>query len=291
MRVVFHIGAPCTDGDQLIVSLLKNRLRLSQVGIAVPQPNRYRAILRDTARALNGRSANETVQTTLMEAIIGDLEANRIVLSDARFICINRLVVQGPQIWPMIDRATASMRNLFPQAEFEFFVGMRDPATLIPALFKGSRFSDFGEFTNGMQPQAVSWSETLRRLRQAQPDAPVTAWCNEDTPLLWGEIMRNMAGVTQDTKLDGVDDLAETIMDDGGFDRMMAWLSAHPDIDETQRRRVVSAFLERYALPSEVEETFNLQGWSNQLMDDLSQAYDEDMDLVEQIPGVTFIQP
>jgi len=291
MQVVYHLGAPCTDADQLILSLLKNRLRLAQAGISVPTPGRYRAVIRDTARALQGRPAGEEVQDALLDAIVDDLEIDRLVLSDPRFICINRLVVQGAQIWPMIERACSQLRALFPDAEVEFFIGMRDPATLIPALFKASRFSDFAEFTDNMQPHAVAWSEMLRRLHLSLPDCRITVWCNEDTPLLWGEILRALAGVGPETQLDGVDDLAANIMEKEGFERMHAWLTQNPPTSEAQRRRVLSAFLERYALDTAIEETLNLPGWSEALMADMSQSYDEDMAEVARIPNVTLLAP
>lgn len=291
MQVVYHLGAPCTDADQLIMSLLKNRLRLAQAGIYVPPPGRYRSVIRDTARALKGRPAGEDVQDALLEEIVDDAQVDRLILSDPRFVCINRLVVQGAQIWPMIDRAATALRALFPPAQIEFFIGMRDPAALIPALFKASRFSDFREFTDNMQPHAVAWSEMLRRLQHAHPDCRITAWCNEDTPLLWGEILREMAGVAPTAHLDGVDDLAASIMEEEGYRRMRVWLDDNPPETETQRRRVVAAFLERYAKEGEIEETLNLPGWTEELMDDMSQSYDEDMDVIARIPGVTLLAP
>ncbi len=291
MQVVFHLGAPCTDGDQLILSLLKNRLRLAQAGIAVPPPGRYRAVVRDTARALKGRAAGDEVQDALLDAILDDAAIDRLILSDPRFVCINRLVVQGPQIWPMIERATTQLRALFPTSPAEFFIGMRDPGTLIPALFKASRFSDFAEFTENMQPHAVAWSEMLRRLSVAHPDARITVWCNEDTPLLWGQIMREMAGVAPQSDLDGVDDLVQSIMEEDGFSRMQTWLGDNPPETETQRRRVLAAFLERYALDNEIQETLNLPGWNEALINEMSESYDADLDVIARIPGVTLLTP
>ena len=62
MQVVFHLGAPCTDLGLLLGSLLKNRALLAEDGIIVPPLMRYRAVLRDTARALAGRPAGIEVQ-------------------------------------------------------------------------------------------------------------------------------------------------------------------------------------------------------------------------------------
>lgn len=291
MQVVYHLGAPCTDADQLTTSLIKNRLRLAQAGICVPTPGRYRSVIRDTVRALKGRVAGEEVQEALLEAIADDAQVDRLILSDPRFVCINRLVVQGAQIWPMIERATTSLRTLFPHAQVEFFIGMRDPATLIPALFKASRFSDFREFTENMQPHAVAWSETLQRLHMAHPDCKITTWCNEDTPLLWGNIMRHIAGVGPDADLDGIDDLAASIMAEEGYRRMRAWLAENPPDTDLQRRRILAAFLERYAKEGEIEETLNLPGWTEELMDALTARYDDDMKVIAGIPGVTLLSP
>jgi hypothetical protein len=291
MQVVFHLGAPCTDNDLLIQALLKNRNRLMAEGTAAPPPGRYRSVVRDTARALKGRPASEEVQDARLDAILDEFEVERLILSDPRFVCINRLVVQGAQIWPMIDRQAAQLRALFPQAEVSFFIGMRDPATHIPALFRASRFDDFTEFAENMQPHAVAWSEMLLRLRSAHPDCPVTVWCNEDTPLLWGEILREMGGVSPDVPLEGLDDLITKIMEPAGFKRMQDYIANHPPETESHRRRIVAAFLERYALEDEVEVELDLPGWSADFIDALSLSYDEDMAEVARIPGVTLLEP
>ena len=291
MQVVYHLGAPCTDDDRLILSLLKNRGTLAQAGVAVPQPSRYRALIRDTARSLDGRPAEEQVEAALMEAVVDDAEIDRLILSDPRFVCINRLVVQGAQIWPMIDRRAAQLRALFPAAKVEFFIGMRDPATLLPALFKASRFSDFREFARDVQPHAVAWSEMLRRLQRAHPDCPITVWCNEDTPLLWSELMHEITGIGPEVPLEGVDDLAEAIMAPEGFARMRAWFAQNPAETESQRRRVLAAFLDRYAIDSAIEETLDLPGWTENLMAEMSESYDEDMQVVARLAGVTLLAP
>jgi hypothetical protein len=292
MQVVFHLGAPCTDDDLLLQTLIRNRETLHREGVAVPLPSRYRAVVRDTSRALKGRAATRQVQEALLDAMLDDTAGvGRLILSDPRFICINRLVVQGPQIWPMVDRQTTQLRALFPEDPVEFFIGMRDPATHIPQLFKTSRFSDFGEFTENMQPHAVAWSEMLRRLTETHPDCPVTVWCNEDTPLIWGEILQRMAGVDAAVALEGKDLLAEQIMQPAGFRRMLDYLRQRPPHSEAHRRRIVAAFLNRYAIEDRIDEEIHAPGWTEGFMDELSRAYDEDMQIVARLPGVRLITP
>lgn len=291
MQIVFHMGAPCTDDDRLIRSLLKNRDTLAKQGIAVPTPALYRDVLKDTLRALDGAPAPEELQRNILTSAKIPEGTERIIFSDPRMVSINRLVVIGAQIWPMIDRVSRSLRNLFPMAEVEFMLGMRDPATLIPALFRGSRFRQFEEFTEDMQPHALAWSEMLARMRVAVPDCPVSVWCNEDTPLIWGEVMRELAGCDALAPLDGVDDLIEDLMDPAGFRRMQRYLSENPPENEMLRRRVVAAFLDKYALDDALEEDLDTPGWSAEMLDDMTASYEEDMDAVAHIPGVTLITP
>lgn len=291
MQIVFHMGAPCTDDDRLIRSLLKNRDTLAKQGIAVPTPALYRDVLKDTLRALDGAPAPEELQRNILDSARIPKGTERVVFSDPRMVSINRLVVIGAQIWPMIERVSRSLRNLFPSAQVEFMLGMRDPATLIPALFKTSRFRQFEEFTEDMQPHALAWSEMLARMRVAVPDCPVSAWCNEDTPLIWGEVMRELAGCDPLAPLDGVDDLIEDLMDPAGFRRMQRYLVENPPENEMLRRRVVAAFLDKYALDDALEEDLDTPGWSAEMLDDMTASYEEDMDAVSHIPGVTLITP
>ena len=73
--------------------------------------------------------------------------------------------------------------------------------------------------------------------------------------------------------------------------RFAAYLKSHPDMTEIQKRRVISAFLDKFALEEEIEDELDLAGWTKDLMDDMTDAYDEDMLEVQRIPGVTLIAP
>jgi len=291
MQVVYHLGAPCTDGDLLIKSLLKSRATLAKSNTIVPPPGRYRSVLRDASRSLKGMPASAEMQDALLDAIVDEPEVDRLILSDPRFICINRLVVQGPQIWPMVERQTSNLRAMWPEAETEFFFGIRNPATLIPALFKASRFTDFEEFSQNIQPNALAWSEMVRRLRNTHPECQIVTWCNEDTPLIWGEILREMAGVASDMALEGQDDLARSIMKPAGFARMERYLEQHPQASDTQRRKVIAAFLDPYVKDSAVEETLDLPGWSDELITQMTQSYEDDLEVIANIRDVTFLEP
>ena len=67
MRIVYHLGAHCTDDERLIRCLWKNRETLAVQGIVVPAPTRYRALLRDTAVTLKGRPASRDTQAVVLD--------------------------------------------------------------------------------------------------------------------------------------------------------------------------------------------------------------------------------
>ncbi len=140
-------------------------------------------------------------------------------------------------------------------------------------------------------PCDIRWSDTLYSIRNAVPDVSITVWCSEDTPLIWAQIVREIAGLELSQEIDGEFDLLREIMSPDGMKCFESYLKSHPDMTERQKRRVISVFLDNFALDDEIEEELNVAGWDDQLMDDMTDVYDEDMLEVQLIPGVTLIAP
>jgi hypothetical protein len=60
-------------------------------------------------------------------------------------------------------------------------------------------------------------------------------------------------------------------------------------VNEIQRRRVLGAFLDKYAIDEQVEEVLDLPGWPPELVEALTAAYDDDMIEIARMPGVTLL--
>jgi hypothetical protein len=129
----------------------------------------------------------------------------------------------------------------------------------------------------------------VRDIRAANPEAPITIWCNEDTPLIWPEVMHSVTGLAPDVQLMGGFDILSRIIAKEGIKRIRSYLAAHPPANEEQRRRVLAAFLDKYALEDEVEEELDLPGWTPELIDHLTAVYDDDMLEISRIEGVRVI--
>jgi len=120
---------------------------------------------------------------------------------------------------------------------------------------------------------------------------PITVWCNEDAPLLWAHIIRQMAGLPDEERITGGFDLLGSIMSDEGMKRFRAYLKEHPVMTEAQKRRAVVAFLDKYALDTEVEEELDMPGWTDALVDEMSARYDADVVRIAAMPGVRVLMP
>ncbi len=109
--------------------------------------------------------------------------------------------------------------------------------------------------------------------------------------MIWPQVIREIAGLELGEEIVGEFDLLNDIMSKEGMQRFAAYLKSHPDMTEIQKRRVISAFLDKFALEEEIEDELDLAGWTKDLMDDMTDVYDEDMLEVQRIPGITLIAP
>ena len=84
-------------------------------------------------------------------------------------------------------------------------------------------------------------------------------------------------------------DVLQTIMQEDGFARMQSYLESHAPGSEIQRRRVIAAFLDKYALEEEIVEEVDLPGWTPDLVDEITTKYEEDVYEIGRLSGVTLI--
>ena len=62
-------------------------------------------------------------------------------------------------------------------------------------------------------------------------------------------------------------------------------------MSEAQKRRVIIAFLDKYALEEEIEEELDMPGWTEDVVDEMSKTYDEDVATIAAMPGVRVLMP
>ncbi|EPX85631.1 hypothetical protein [Salipiger mucosus] len=293
MKVVLHIGVHCTDEDRLLKGLLRNAEALRGDGVAIPGPSRYRRLLSEAMHSLEDGAPAADAREVLLDAILDDDPENvsRLVLSHETLLSVPKQALSGGKLYRRTERRLRGVQQLFGGDDLEIFVGLRDFATWLPATFRATPVPSFEEFLGGADPMHLRWSDLIGRIRAELPDVPVTTWCNEDTPLIWGRIIRAMAGVEESRKITGAFDLLAEIISPEGMTRFRGFLKENPEITEPQKRRVMAAFLDKYALDEAVEEELDLPGWDSAYVDMLTELYDEDVWEIGRMPGVSLLTP
>ncbi len=291
MEIVFHIGANCTDEDRLLRSLLQNGGTLGKHGVRVPGPGKYRRLIRETIQGLKGAQPPAGSRDVLLDAIVDASVTDRLVLSNSNFICIPNRIFEKGAFYLLAESKLQGLQALFPEDEIELCLAIRNPATFIPEAFSASKFDDLPTFMRGLHPTEVRWSDLVRRIRQLAPQSKLTVWCNEDTPLIWGRLMRAMTGVAPSVPLVGTHDLLQTIMAAEGMTRMQAYMTQNPPPTPQHELKIIMAFLDKYAIEDLLEEELDLPDFTQELVEDLTDLYDTDVDDIAAMPDVTFIEP
>jgi hypothetical protein len=291
MQLVLHAGAHVTDEDRLLKCLIADRDMLAERGTQVPYPNVYRKLLRDILHAAAQGGIAADTREVLIDALGFDAAPDRLVLSNAGFFGTPKMAASGGEFYTSAAGRTQIFRQIFGSDEIEMFFAICNPATFLPAILAQTKFDSIAAYLGGTAPTEMRWSGMIERVRASIPDIPITVWCNEDTPLIWGQLLREMAGVGHNVTLSGEHALLREIMTPTGMTRFEAYLAQYPGMTEMQKRRVISAFLDKFADDEAIEEELDLPGWTEDLVAELSDLYDEDAERIGHIPGITLITP
>lgn len=295
MQVVYHLGAHCTDDDRLVKCLNRNSKKLTNEGIIAPSTGFYRSALRKTITehrgALMDPEAQEKLLSRILKAHSDEIgRVDRLVLTVPNCLSSLRNILNEGRLYARAGEKAWWLSQVFGDSDCEFHLSIRNPATLIPAAFARCDGVSFADYMGKTDPRTLLWSDVIRDI-QDMTGAPITVWCNEDTPLIWPEVLREVSGHDTFTQLKGTDSLLESIMSEEGMTRLRAYLKEHPPVNEIQRRRVVAAFLDKFALEDEVEMELDLPGWTETLVEEMTESYEEDIFEIERMSGVQFIAP
>lgn len=289
MRVVVHCGAHYTEEDRLLRCLLQNKEELAKRLISVPGPSRYRPLLKDSFIAMDAAEPAPGARDVLIDAILDEEECRRMILSNSHFFGSPRFALNDGQLYPLATRRLRQFKRLFEGDEIELCMAVCNPATFLPNLLSKASTLQQREILDNNQPRFLRWSELFQRIRHILPDVPITVWCNEDSPIIWGELIRRIAGFQPGEQVVGGFDLLREIMSNEGMQRFRAYLSDHPNLTDAQKRKVTAAFLGKYALEDALEEELDFPGWTDELVEELTAIYEHDIVQLQNIEGVQFI--
>lgn len=290
MIIVYHLGAHFTDEDRLLKCLLANKGVLASEGVAVPNPSIYRRLLRDMAIKLRGKPASPEQQEELLNELLEGDVPDRLIFSWDSFLSLPPWVLKDT-MYPAAGKRVRAFSQIFPTLEAEFCLAIRNPATFLPMLYQKLKPENYSDFLAGCDIHELRWSRVIADILDANPGAKLTVWCDEDTPLVWPEVLRAVADLPEDQPLLGEGALLAMLMSGEGVTRMQAYIETRPPQDIAQRRKIVSAFLDKFALPERIGLAVEMPSWTQEIVDDLTAIYEADVAQILGSNAVNFIRP
>lgn len=291
MKIIYHMGAHGTEEDLILRVLLRNRSRLSGLGIAIPPPSRYRQIVIEAIRNLRGAPASPEMQEMLLDALLEDEKAERIILSYENFLATPGNGVGQSGLYPFAGERPQFFANLFPGAESEFHMALRHPAGLVHTLLQRQPQRSYEDVMGDIDPRALRWAPVVRRMLAGAGGHRLVLWCSEDAPLIWPEVIRRICGVSPEVPILGNVALLARLLGGPGLDWLNQEAKTNPPTTIAARRALVSRALELYANEDELEVTLPFPGWDEALLAQLDRNYDADIAEIAALPGVEFIAP
>lgn len=183
----------------------------------------------------------------------------------------------------------AALANLFPDHDIEFFLAIRNPASLIAEVLPTFTGGGYHVLMQGRQPLDLRWRTPIQGLLRAVPGRRVVIWCHEDVPLIWPEIARLAGRIPPDAPLQGGMMYLEEILTQDGMTRLKDALSAQDSLTVTQRRAISSQVIQGHALPAALDQVIDLPGWTQDIADRVTDQYHADVAEIAVLPGVEFV--
>lgn len=291
MQLALHIGAHFTEEERVMKCLLRNKGALAQRGTAVPGPGKYRDLLRETLAAMQNIAPNLEAREILLDAFLDEEDANRIVLSNANFAGPPRYALRDDRFYPVTAQRLRSLAELFEGDEVEVFLALRNPATFLTALHQHLKTNSPEVAPPASDLTQLQWSGLLQQMRNLAPDLKLTVWCNEDLPLIWGQVIRAIAGLKESDAIIGEFDLMNDLLHADALPPFHEYLASNPGLTTSQKQQVVMAFLEKFAQEDALEEELDMPGWTDTFVQQITTQYDQDVAEIAAMPDVTLIAP
>ena len=289
MIISVHIGSHHTHNDTVIRSLAKNSVKLKEHGIIVPPRNRYKLVLPELLKRMQDSRATPETEEMFIEELADFEDCDRLVLSFDNLLCYRAAIFQRNQLYSKASSRLKALRNVFPDSTLEFVLGVRNPATLIPTAC--AKPDEYGKFIGKTNLDEVRWSDVINSIRATLPEVPVTVFAYEDTPIIWEQVLREFSGLDASIPMDGGLDVLLPIITRDGMRQLRTYLHTHQPKSQAQYHEIVATYLERFVNIEAIEQEINLPGWTDDLVQRLTERYEDDLFDIERIPGVKFIQP
>jgi hypothetical protein len=312
MRIRYLLGGHSTDADKLYGALLQRESALAERGIRLTRPRQLRRALDAAIRANREDAKPEEGSANLLDHLGGstaDDAAGEMILFGETLLGAPAQAIRGKLIYPFIAARCRQLCQAVDGHEPVFVLTLRNPATFLPTLARSVSPDDVPAFLAEIEPTALHWLHTLRRLRSQIPEVPVIAWCHEDTPVLWPDLVDWLLGVADRPSEVPAGSEAEaaaaaeaeaetgwtaylrTLLTEDGVRQIETALSDPALRDRAARQRAVAAAIGAHGRPDAIDMDLSDTGWTQAQIDRLTKNYHADLEQIAGVDGVTLLSP
>lgn len=291
MQVVIHAGVAFSDNDCLIETLLANAETLQQHRIAPLNLAQGRQFVKVASDAMASGADPHAVQGQLEDVLPDRAACDRAIVSSDKAFGPRRTAILHEQFYPLAGERTAFWDHVLGDDQLELFFGVMNPATFISKTLMSLPENRRKAVLDNTDISSLSWLSTIEDLRDAAADVQVTLWANEDTPLIWGDILRALAGLPEDAALRHEYAFLASLLTDAGRSELAQLVHQIGPEDRDMLRNSLAHLFDEHADPAQIEEELDLPGWSADLIGAFSELYEQDMAKIRSMPGVRVLRP
>lgn len=291
MDIALHLGAHLTDEAQLRDCLRANQAALATAGVLVPRPRECLTPVLDAANQIAEGEAVPKFITDLCSAVGADENTGRLVLSAPGLLARLPEALDGRLLYPQAAPRIQALREMFAGHQVELFFCIRNPATYVPAFLANAKERHVQNVLANLSGESLRWSQLVADFRSLWPEAALTLWCDEDTPFLWHQLLELVAGMTPEGGFAKSYNWFQSVMLEGGAEKLEAYLQASPPVDEDHRQKVISAFLDKFCDDAKLDIDISATGWDEAQVDALTQLYEDDVEVISRMDGVRVLLP
>lgn len=291
MQIAIHTGVHQTECDVLSKALLRNRDNLQKKGVVIPGPGKYRRLFSQMLNAMEHAPPVQETREVLLDNLLDNYSGHvdRLVLSHENFFSVPKIAFEGRQIYRKAENRLKMFEEIFRNDTLEIFISIRNPATFLSALLTSTPHENLAQLMYGLEPADLLWSKFAERVSMAVPNVPLHIWCYEDSPFILGKLIRKLTTIEQDCEIIGAYSRFSKLLSQEGEEKFREVISSGSVYTEKEKQDLMVMYFEKYALAEEVYCELDVSNWTQELIEELTQQYDQDLMNIEQLPNVSMI--
>ncbi|NOC94284.1 hypothetical protein GS610_20380 [Ruegeria sp. HKCCD6228] len=290
MQVAIHAGVAFSDEGLVMSSLGANRSVLAKYRTAVLGPRRSRLFVKVMSDSILQGVSDADARNRLSELVAGNQNLDRVVVSSDKFFGPRRTALQDGQIYPFAGNRTAHTDTLLDGVQVQVFAGLVNPGVFIPKILASIHEDHRRDILASTDLSCLSWLGMIEDLRDLAPQVQLTLWEHENSPLIWGDIIRAIAGLPDEAVLHEEFAFLSSLLTEAGQRHVLDIVRKGDAIDHGRRREEMANILDEYARPEQIEEELDLPGWNSDIVEAFTELYEQDLATIRSMPDVHVLQ-